>query len=98
LNNLKTLTIRDNTIWNYSYYPVIFETEYILLEVQKILNNKGIFPRRYFFPSLNTIPYINRAEMPISESIASRILCLPLYSGLTNEEVLTIVSIINSNI
>lgn len=98
MNKLKTLTIRENTIWNYSYYPIVFETEAILLEVQKILNENEIFPRRYFFPSLNTISYVNGVEMPISESIASRIVCLPLYSGLTNDEVHTIVSIINSNI
>lgn len=77
-SRLKTIKIRENTQWNYSYYPVIFETETELLKVQSILNNQNIFPRRYFYPSLNTIPYTNGDVMPISESIASRILCLPL--------------------
>lgn len=89
------LKIRNNTEWNYSYYPVIFESEARLLEVQKALNDKQIFPRRYFYPSLNTIPYVNAAAMPISESIASRVLCLPLYEGLEKDEVLLISKIIN---
>ena len=77
-NKLQKLKIRENTKWNYSYYPVIFEAETVLLEVQKELNKQKIFPRRYFYPSLNNIKFINGSKMPISESIASRILCLPL--------------------
>lgn len=92
---LTPLKIRNNTEWNYSYYPVIFESEARLLEVQKALNDKQIFPRRYFYPSLNTIPYVNGAPMPISESIASRVLCLPLYEGLEEEDVVRIIEIIN---
>lgn len=96
LSKLKKIKIRENTEWNYSYYPVIFDSEHRLLEVQKRLNEKDIFPRRYFYPSLNTIPYVNGDTMPISESIASRILCLPLYVGLTQLELELICSLINN--
>jgi dTDP-4-amino-4,6-dideoxygalactose transaminase len=96
LSKLKKIKIRENTEWNYSYYPVIFDSEHRLLEVQKRLNEKEIFPRRYFYPSLNTIPYVNGDTMPISESIASRILCLPLYVGLTQLELELICSLINN--
>ena len=89
------LKIRENTVWNYSYYPVVFESETQLLEVQKSLNEAEIFPRRYFYPSLNTIPYVNGASMPVSESIAARVMCLPLYEGLEEDDVLRIISIIN---
>lgn len=94
-SKLQKLKIRENTKWNYSYYPVIFETEEKLLEVQKKLNENNIIPRRYFYPSLNTIPYVNGNEMPVSESIAKRILCLPLYVGLENEEIKMVCEIIN---
>ncbi|MBC5864215.1 DegT/DnrJ/EryC1/StrS family aminotransferase [Flavobacterium turcicum] len=93
---LTPLKIRNNTEWNYSYYPVIFESEARLLEVQKALNDKQIFPRRYFYPSLNTIPYVNGEPMPVSESIASRVLCLPLYEGLEEEDVVKIITTINN--
>jgi dTDP-4-amino-4,6-dideoxygalactose transaminase len=85
-SKLKRMKLRENTEWNYSYYPIIFETEETLIKVQKALNDEQIFPRRYFFPSLNTIGYVNGGIMPISEEIASKILCLPLYFGLKNEE------------
>ncbi len=89
-----TLKIRENTSWNYSYYPLIFESENQLLQVQKVLNENQIFPRRYFYPSLNTIEYISGKEMPVSESIASRILCLPLYVGLKTEDLIKITNLI----
>jgi dTDP-4-amino-4,6-dideoxygalactose transaminase len=95
---LNALLIRENTMWNYSYYPVIFETETQLLAVQKVLNQNDIFPRRYFYPSLNTIPYVNGNSMPISESIAARVMCLPLYEGLEEGDVLRIINLINAEL
>lgn len=97
-SRLQTLKIRENTNWNYSYYPVVFENEEQLLRVEKKLNDNQIFPRRYFYPSLNTIDYINGVSMPISESIASRIICLPLYVGLSENDLNRIVIIINHTI
>lgn len=70
---IQKLKIRENTEWNFSYYPVIFENEEMLLEVQKKLNEADIFPRRYFYPSLNTINYVQGQSVPISKSIASKI-------------------------
>ena len=93
---INALKIRAKTKWNYSYYPGIFNSEATLLKVEEALLKKDIIPRRYFYPSLNTIPYVKGKEMPISESIASRILCLPLYVGLTNTDLELIVSIINN--
>lgn len=97
-SKLQILKIRENTQWNYSYYPVIFETETQLLKVEKELNGNQIYPRRYFYPSLNTIDFAKGQSMPVSESIASRILCLPLYVGLSNDDSCRIVSIINTNL
>ncbi|MDR2474235.1 MAG: DegT/DnrJ/EryC1/StrS family aminotransferase [Bacteroidales bacterium] len=73
---------------NYSYFPLIFLNEKILLTVEKALNSKHIFPRRYFYPSVNTftkvVPYV---PMFHSEDIAKRILCLPLYLDLSESNV-----------
>ena len=95
-SKVQKLNIRNNTKWNYSYYPVIFETEMELLKVQANLNVQQIFPRRYFYPSLNTIEYAKGEVMPISESIANRILCLPLYDKLGENEIKKIVHLLNS--
>lgn len=96
--NLQVLKIRENTEWNYGYYPLIFESETQLLKVERALNDCHIYPRRYFYPSLNTIKYTKGSSMPISESVASRILCLPLYVGLSQEDSKNIVVIINRNL
>ncbi len=86
-NKLKKMQLREDTFWNYSYYPVLFESEADLLLAQKKLNEAQIFPRRYFYPSLNTVPYVNSSnDMEIAESVACRILCLPLYKELIQED------------
>jgi dTDP-4-amino-4,6-dideoxygalactose transaminase len=97
VTKVQTLKIRENTEWNYSYYPIVFEDEDTLLRVQKALNEEQIFPRRYFYPSLNTINYVENSSMPVSESIASRILCLPMYVELNQSDLEFIVSILNGN-
>ena len=95
-SKLKTIKVRGNTEWNFSYYPILFQTEKQLLKVQKALNEEQIFPRRYFYPSLNTLRYVSGSDMPISESIASRVICLPLYADLPLEKATTICEILKS--
>ncbi len=80
---------------NYAYYNVLFDSETQLLNTVKLLNDNSIYPRRYFYPSLNKLPYINdAAKCPISEDISSRSLCLPFYTELDEEVVSTIADII----
>jgi dTDP-4-amino-4,6-dideoxygalactose transaminase len=95
-SKLKSLKIRENTHWNYSYYPVIFESEEQLLRVEKKLNDNQIYPRRYFYPSLNTIDYAKGETMPVSESVAKTVLCLPLYAELSAADSTKIVAILNT--
>jgi dTDP-4-amino-4,6-dideoxygalactose transaminase len=90
-----TLKPREDTLWNYSYYPILFKSETELLNTQQNLFESQIFSRRYFYPSLNTVSYTKGAEMKVSELIAKRILCLPLYDSLLNDELQKICSIIN---
>lgn len=73
---------------NGAYYPVIFETEALLLKTKKYLDGCEIFTRRYFYPSLAiALPYIRPTLLPITDDISKRVLCLPLYYDLTFEEV-----------
>ena len=92
---LKSIKIREYTNWNYSYFPIVFNSELQLQTVIIELNKNEIHPRRYFYPSLNTLSYLNKVEMPISESVASRILCLPLYHDLNETTILNVCKIIN---
>lgn len=96
--NLKIFKPRAHTQWNYSYYPVIFNTEVELLKVKESLEKKEIYPRRYFYPSLNELPYLEHRSMPISESITKKILCLPLYDSLLLSDVDVICKLIKKSL
>lgn len=91
-------SLRPNTEWNFAYYPVLLKNEEQLEKIEIILNQMNIFPRRYFYPSLNNLPYLNSQSCPVSEDISSRILCLPLYSGLSKADQDTIIQLINDNL
>lgn len=91
-------TIREHTNYNYSYIPVVFESEEQLLKVQEVLNMHHVFPRRYFYPSLNKLPYVKYQNMPISEKISERIMCLPLYHDLSENQIKMICDLINKNL
>lgn len=72
---------------NYAYFPVIFSTEAQLLRSVQELNHNYIYPRRYFFPSLNRLSYLEHTQnCPVAESLTERVLCLPLYHDLTESE------------
>jgi dTDP-4-amino-4,6-dideoxygalactose transaminase len=91
----QVLKLREESQWNYSYYPVIFETKAEMLSAEKKLNEKNIIPRRYFFPSLCNLPYVQKQKMAVSERIANSILCLPLYHGLDNKHLEQVCTLIN---
>ena len=83
---LQVQKINSNATMNYSYFPVLFDSEDKLLQTLNKLNAKEIFPRRYFYPSLDALPYLKRtAIQPVSEDVSRRVLCLPLYPGLEPE-------------
>jgi dTDP-4-amino-4,6-dideoxygalactose transaminase len=71
---------------NYAYYLVIFESEEVALKMKGALERSEIFPRRYFYPSLSSLPYVTQKETTQADSIAARILCLPLYHELSEVE------------
>ncbi|WP_394145876.1 DegT/DnrJ/EryC1/StrS family aminotransferase [Vibrio atypicus] len=85
----------DESSNNYSYFPVVFESEELLLKVEARLNNENVFPRRYFYPSLDTLSYIEPKQVAVnSRDISSRILCLPIYKGISSSIVSKIIEII----
>lgn len=93
------ITITDQCDFNYAYYPVIFESEAILEKIVADLNSNNIFPRRYFYPSLSDLPYMpKKYHTPVSDDIAARVLCLPLYHSLTSIEINLVCDIITDTL
>ena len=90
---LKNLKAR-RPIWhsasenNFAYYPMVFDSEALMLQCVELLKLNEIFTRRYFYPSLaQSLPYVKPQVLPVTGDIAQRVLCLPLYYDLTLEEV-----------
>jgi len=77
---------RPGLEWNYPYYPILLQDEATVVRVAEELRAAGIGTRRYFYPALTTLPYVTGASAPVAEDAARRVLCLPMYSSLTEAE------------
>ena len=92
-DNLKGLKARTpkwhgKSTRNGAYLVYILESEELLLKIKGSLDSNEIFTRRYFYPSLSSsLPYLTPIQCEITDDIARRVLCLPLFYELTDEEV-----------
>jgi dTDP-4-amino-4,6-dideoxygalactose transaminase len=74
--------------YNYGYFPFLFESEKLLLAVKNLLEANSIYPRRYFYPALNKLPYLSfTGNCQVGEDISKRILCLPMQADLSEKDV-----------
>jgi dTDP-4-amino-4,6-dideoxygalactose transaminase len=86
--DVETINLRPGADWNYSYFPILLASETQLQNVRRRLNQEDIFPRRYFYPSLNNLPYaVVKEPCPVAEDISMRVLCLPIFPGLAVDSV-----------
>jgi dTDP-4-amino-4,6-dideoxygalactose transaminase len=60
-------------------------TEASLLAAKAELNAQNIFPRRYFYPSLDRLPYVSPSGDPVVTDACTRVLCLPLHPTLPHD-------------
>jgi len=96
-NHFKKIKIRENTKWNHSYYPIIFNSVELLVNALEKLATENIFPRRYFYPSLEELPYVNsELKCTVAKDIAVRVICLPLYTSIKNSDLNRIVTVLEN--
>ena len=88
----------DSLTYNYSYFPILLESFDAMQRVKQALEEHQIFPRRYFYPALNQLPYYQGEPCPVAEDAAQRVLCLPLYHALEEEDVNTVAAIIRQTL
>ena len=80
---------------NASYFPVLVEPGCALGRdaLYQRLREQGIFARRYFYPLISAFPMYRGmasaqpANLPVAEALAQRVLCLPIYPDLPDDEV-----------
>lgn len=84
---------------NHAYAPVLFENGEQLLNIEAKLKDNKILPRRYFYPSLDTLDYLQSKQVcKRSRDIASRILCLPIHPSLNAVEQHVVLEVLRSNL
>jgi len=79
----------ENMRYNYSYFPIVCKDESQREAIVNYLNDRNVWPRRYFEPSLNQLPFLKGSisNCPVSEEASRTVLCLPLYPALPLEHV-----------
>lgn len=107
LSGLKELDIpvsSRNSKFNYSYFPVFVladATNSITRRDQlyEYLKARGIFTRRYFFPSIPDFDVFSGLRetynLPIATNTASKVLCLPIHADMAVSDAVYIATQIN---
>lgn len=83
-SHIKKQVRAEEVDYNYAYYPILFPSYEIVSRIVNVLATQEIYPRRYFYPTLQSLSYIknNEKRNVVAEDISRRVLCLPLYDSL----------------
>jgi dTDP-4-amino-4,6-dideoxygalactose transaminase len=96
---LRRPVLRSGLTYNHAYYPLLLADSAQVVEVQRRCAEAGVLTRRYFYPSLSgALPYVSEAEVPVAHDAASRVLCLPLYTGMPYTALDRIASLVRATI
>lgn len=99
----KTINYHKDSDPNYSYFPIIIESDDPSTDRDKLyaeLVQNEIYSRRYFYPLISNLPSYSHFEsakksnLPVAQKISNSVLCLPIYDELKNPEVTKICTII----
>lgn len=85
---------------NYSYFPILVGEDYPVSrdDLYNALRDRGVMSRRYFYPLITRSPVYsgfasaNPANLPVAEDAASRVLCLPIHTGVIGGDVERVVA------
>jgi dTDP-4-amino-4,6-dideoxygalactose transaminase len=79
--------VSEESLFNYAYYPVVFQSEDDCEKVMNDLEKERIYARRYFYPVLTKLEYVENSIMLVADDISQKILCLPLFNELSVSEI-----------
>lgn len=89
--------------FNFGYYPIFIDKDrygHTRDELYFELRQQNIFGRRYFYPLIShfpmyqDLPSANPENLPIAESFASQVICLPIYASLSTQKAVEITRMI----
>ena len=104
VNGISVVESSGQEVANYSYFPILIEPEYPLSrdELYQKLKDENIFARRYFYPLISEFPMYRgmtsakRDNLPVANATANKVICLPIYPALTNEDLSRIIEVIKA--
>lgn len=102
LKDIKGIRLIDEAgqkVANHSYFPILVETDYPLSrdELYYKLKDSNIFARRYFYPLISEFPMYRgmpsaqRNNLPVANGISEKVLCLPIYPALNDDDLSRII-------
>jgi dTDP-4-amino-4,6-dideoxygalactose transaminase len=102
VGGIRCLPPSEEFVSNYAYFPILVQPDHPLSRdaLYRKLQAKKIYVRRYFYPLISDFPMYRgltsaaHANLPVAREIAGQVLCLPIYPGLTSEQVDRIVALL----
>jgi dTDP-4-amino-4,6-dideoxygalactose transaminase len=88
---------------NNSYFPILLGESFPLSRDQlfQTLRAGGVMVRRYFYPLISDFPMYRGlpssgpANLPVAQSVAQKVLCLPIFPDLSDADVMDICAAIH---
>jgi dTDP-4-amino-4,6-dideoxygalactose transaminase len=102
ITGIRCLRQPDETVSNFAYFPVLVDSDFPMSReaLNRKLRNNNVYARRYFYPLISEFPMYRgfasakRENLPVARDTALRVLCLPIYPALRDEDVQRIVACI----
>jgi dTDP-4-amino-4,6-dideoxygalactose transaminase len=102
---IRFLNDMKDVVHNYAYFPILVDERSYGLSRDRLYNllqENGIYGRRYFYPLISEFPMYNNlataieSSLPISTKAAKQVICLPIYPDLDIENVRMIAGLIRN--
>lgn len=94
IDKYEMINLRQDVTWNYAYTNIVVGKKSNLISLVENLQKNGISTRRYFYPSLNKLNYVEDTKCNFSEILSQNILALPMNYDLEEVTLMNIVKVL----
>jgi dTDP-4-amino-4,6-dideoxygalactose transaminase len=102
VKGIRMLEPAEDTQENYAYFPILVEPDYPLSRdaIYQQMRDAGVYGRRYFYPLISDfpmyrgLPSANASNLPVAKATSAKVICLPIYPALSDDEVKQVASLV----
>jgi len=106
VSGITCLSQARQRVANFAYFPILVEPEFPCDRdsLYQELQENNVFARRYFypliteFPMYRDLPSARSSNLPVAHDIAGKVICLPIYPDLGDDDVYRIVSTLRGQV